>query len=91
MVPRGGLRVRVPRAQVRRVATPSELLNLSQGVRVPWTDRVTRRLVYTMNESMGMNVRPLGALQPQTITFIIPVIFYTKSDTVQIICPLATE
>ena len=40
---------------------------------------------------MGMNVRPLGALQPQAIKFIISVIFYVKSATVQIICPRATE
>ena len=63
-IPRGALGVRVPRAQVRRVATPSEVINLNQGVRVPWTDRIARRLVYTINESMGMNVRPSGALQP---------------------------
>ena len=46
MVPRGALRVRVPsgvlgvrvpRAQAVRVAIPSELINLNQGVRVPRT------------------------------------------------------
>ena len=91
MVLRGLLGVRVPRAQVRRVATPSELINLNQGVRVPWTDRITRRLVHTINESMGINVRPLRALQPQTITFIISVIFYIKSATVKIIFPRSRE
>ena len=90
-VPRAALGVRVPRAQVRRVATLSELKNLNQEVRVPWTDRITRRLVYIINESMGMNVRPLEALQPQTIIFIISIIFYIKSATVKGICPRATE
>ena len=78
MVPSDALGVRVPRAQVRGVAIPSELINLNQGVRVPWTVRITRRLIYTLNESMGIEVRPLGALQPQTIIFIISVIFYIK-------------
>ena len=91
MVPRGAQGVRVPRAQVRRVATPSELIILNQGVRVPWTDRITRWLVYTINEPMGMNVRPLGALQPQTIILIVSANFYIKSATVKIICPRATE
>ena len=40
---------------------------------------------------MGMKVRPLGALQTQTIKFIISVIFYIKSATVKIICPRTTE
>ena len=78
MVPRDALGVRVPRAQVRRVATPSKLINLNQGVRVPWTVRITRRLVDTLNESMGNEMRPLGALQPQTIIFTISVIFYIE-------------
>ena len=38
---KGDLGVRVPRAQARRVATPSELINLNQRVRIPWTVPIT--------------------------------------------------
>ena len=41
MVPRAALGVRVPRAHARRVATSSDLINLNQGVRVPWTVPIT--------------------------------------------------
>ena len=58
MVPRDALGVRVPKAQVRRVAIPSERINLNQGVRVPWTVRITRRLVDTLNETFGSTSTP---------------------------------
>ena len=45
MVPRAALGVRVPRAHARRVATPSDLINLNQGVRVPWTVSITRPII----------------------------------------------
>ena len=35
---------------------------------IPWTVPITRRIIFTLNESMGMNVRPLGALQPHKYT-----------------------
>jgi hypothetical protein len=59
--PRGGpyraaLGVRVPTAHARRVATPSDLINLDQGVRVPWTVPITGPIIFTLNESMGMKV-----------------------------------
>ena len=36
-VPRAALRVRFPRAHVRKVATPSDVIELNSGVRIPWT------------------------------------------------------
>ena len=56
MVPRAALVVRVPTAHDRRVAIPSDLINLNQGVRVPWTVPITRPIIFTLNESMGMEV-----------------------------------
>ena len=54
MVPRAALGVRVLRAHARRVATPSDLINLNQGVRVPWTVPITRPIIFTLNESVDM-------------------------------------
>ena len=56
MVPRAALGVKVPRAHARRVATPTDLINLNQGVSVPWTVPITRPIIFTLTESMGMKV-----------------------------------
>jgi hypothetical protein len=56
MVPRAALGVRVPGAHARRVATPSDLINLNQGVRVPWTVPIARPIIFTLNEYRGMKV-----------------------------------
>ena len=55
-VPRAALGVRVPRAHARRVANPSDRIDLNQGVRVPRPVPITRIIIFTMNESMGMKV-----------------------------------
>ena len=55
-VPRAALGVRVPRAHARRVATPSDRIDLDQGIRVPWPVPITRLIIFTMNESMRMKV-----------------------------------
>ena len=65
MVPRAALGVRVPRAHARRVATSSDLVNLNQGVRVPWTVPITRPIIFTLNESMGMKVTFGSTSTPQ--------------------------
>ena len=56
MVPRAALGVSVPRAHARSVATPSDLINLNQEVRVPWTVPITRPIIFTLNESVDMKV-----------------------------------
>jgi hypothetical protein len=56
VVPRAALGVRFPREHAIRVATPSDLINLNQGVRFPWTVPITRPIIFTLNESMGMKV-----------------------------------
>jgi hypothetical protein len=65
MVPRAALGVRVPRAHARRVATPSDRIDLNQGVRVPWPVPITRLIIFTMNESMGMKVTFGSTSTPQ--------------------------
>ena len=65
MVPRAALGVRVPRAHARRVATPSDRIDLDQGVRVPWPVPITRLIIFTMNESMGMKVTFGSTSTPQ--------------------------
>ena len=64
-VPRAALGVRVPRAHARRVATPSDRIDLNQGVRVPWPVPITRLIIFTMNESMGMKVTFGSTSTPQ--------------------------
>jgi hypothetical protein len=59
--PRGGpyraaLGVRVPTAHARRVATPSDLINLNQGVRVPWTVPITRPIIFTHCKKLCVNL-----------------------------------
>ena len=66
MVPRAALGVRVPRAHTRRVATPSDLIKLKQGVKVPWTVPITRLIIFTLNESRGMKVTFGSTSTPQT-------------------------
>ena len=82
MVTRGALGIRVPRAQARRVATPSELIDLNQGVRVPWTVPITWRIVYTLIKWVyGHELetfRSTSLLGAQIIKFTISVIFYIK-------------
>ena len=73
-MPRGTLGVRAPEHKPEGVRVPSDL-NLNQGVRVPWTVPITRLIKFTLNESMGMKVRPLGALQPLNHKIFIAIIF----------------
>ena len=57
------LGVRVRRAHARRVGTPSDLINLNQGLRVSWAVPMTLLIIFTLNESISETLRSSSTSQ----------------------------